>query len=569
MNRCLNVILSLFLVALNANFAVGQWDHLLHKTYPQRFYDLNKIYLGIIGNGDSTSAFASVGSMKDFAIAHRDSDLELEADLLKAYYLTVWHRTQTQRIVAMLHNLAAKAAEQHNIQISVRSQKVLGDYYWIERNYELAFETFIVQESLLNKVDTDVLPDKTYHLINIAHAYHNFSDYKKALSLFRQILYLKFNPDTYAGHNSALYSIGVIHRQRGNLDSSDYYFRRVIRKESLGNYKVWAAIAQGGLGENAYLRGNYKEAVPLLQANIDEAVAQKDFGLAAESLITQANICLSSDSLDKARQLVETARRYLAVSPPERYRHFHDLYSILVKLSAARGERGLAEAYLDSALFAKDSVTRKYNEKLMMRAHQQMELRDLRHEMEKAESDHKVEIAERNLTLALVLLVVAGAGYVYETQRQKHRQAQLMKEREITRQRQELETATLQLNEFARSISEKSRQIEVLENKQGPDAETLKRLRESTILTQDDWDYFKKLFDKVHDDYLHRLRGKFPDLTQGEIRYFALAKLGLGYQEMSATLGISSNAVRNTKYRLLKKIDVPDDLSLEEVMMNI
>lgn len=569
MNRSSIAILSVFLVALNAGYAMGQWDHLLHKTYPQRFHDVNKIYLSVIGNNDSVSAFASVASIKDFAIKHRDNDLELEADLLKAYYLTVWHKTQTKRIVAMLHNLAARAAEQANIQISARSHKVLGDYYWSDRNYELAFETFILQENFLNKVDTDELPDKTYHLINIAHAYHDFSDYKKALSLFRQILHLKFNPDMYAGHNSALFTIGVIHRQQGNLDSSDYYFQRVIRKESPGNYKVWAAIARGGLGENAYLRGNFKEAIPLLQANIDEAVKQKDFGLAAESLITQARICLSNDSLDKAQQLIETARRYLDGSPPERYRHFHDVYSIMVKLSAARGERRLAEAYLDSALFAKDSLARKYSERQMMRAHQQMELRDLRHKIEKSESDHKLKIAERNLSLIMVLLVIVGTGYVYQTQRRRHRQAQLLKELEINQQRQELEMATLQLNEFARSISEKSKQIEMLENKQGPDAEALKRLREGTILTQSDWDYFKKLFNKVHGDYLHRLREKFPELTQGEIRYIALAKLGLDYQEMSATLGISSNAVRNTKYRLLKKIDVPGDLSLEEVMANV
>ncbi len=97
----------------------------------------------------------------------------------------------------------------------------------------------------------------------------------------------------------------------------------------------------------------------------------------------------------------------------------------------------------------------------------------------------------------------------------------------------------------------------------------LSQLRESTILTQEDWDYFKKLFGKVHGDYLHRLREKFPELTQGEMRFIALAKLGLGYQEMSASLGISSHAVRTTKYRLLKKIDVPDDRSLEEVVMHI
>jgi DNA-binding CsgD family transcriptional regulator len=570
MNLFYSILLSLALVASNAGYALAQWDHLPHKTYSQRFKATEDIYIKTLNIRDTTAAFASIASMRDFAVRQHDSGLEMEADLLKAYYLTFWHKNQTARITAMLHDLSARAAAQGNIQITARAHKVLGDYYWADvKNYELAFETFIRQEALLDQVGTDVLPDKTYHLSNIAHAYHNFSDYKKALALLHQLIALKFNPDMHAGHNSALHTIGVIHRQQGNLDSSDHYFRRVIRRESEGNYRFWAAIAKGGLGENAYIRGDYAAALPLLQANIDEAVIQKDFGLAAESLITQANIYLKNNAFDKAEQLAILARRYLSDTYPDRYRHFQDLYPIFVKVYAARGKAGLAGAYLDSALFARDSLTNKYNAKLIMRAYQKIDLQKHRSEMEKADSEKKLKTTERNLSLALVLIVAAGSVYVYTTQRKRHRQEQHLKELKIKQKEQELENAALQLNEFARNISEKSRQIELLENKQGPDAEALTKLRESTILTQEDWDYFKKLFGKVHGDYLHRLREKFPELTQGEMRFIALAKLGLGYHEMSATLGISSHAVRTTKYRLLKKIDVPDDRSLEEVVMHI
>lgn len=562
--------LCLFVLSLNAGKALAQWNHLLHKTYAQRYHDVEKIYLRLMVIPDSTAAFASMDSLKNFAIAHHDSDLELESELLRACYVLVWNKTQTERIVTALNDLAARAAVQQNIQISARSNKVLADYYWDdERNYELAFEAFIREESFLNQASTDIIPDKGYCLINMAGAYYRFSDYKKALSLYRQILTLKYNPDQYAGYNAALYTIGVIYRQQDNLDSSDHYLRRVIRKESPGNYEVWAAIARGGLGENAYLRGNYAEAVPLLQYNIDHAVSQKDFGRAAELLVVRANIHLKKNEFEQAGRLAETARRYLDLSPPDRYRHFPDVYAILVKVSASRREARIAESYLDSALFAKDSLTRQYNAKLMLRAHQKIELQKLRAQMEKAESDQTQKLIQRNLALILVLIVAAGAAYIYKTQRQRHRLAQQLKVLEIRQKERELENATLRLNEFALNISEKSKQIEILETKQGPNAEALSQLRENTILTQDDWDYFKKLFSKVHGDYLHRLREKFPELTQGEIRFIALTKLGLGYQEMSATLGISNHAVRTTKYRLLKKIDVPDDRSLEEVVMQI
>ena len=126
MNLLYKSFFSILLAALNVGGALGQWNHLLHKTYPQRYHDLNKIYVRLIGDGDSASVFSEISSMKNFAIAHHDNDLELESDLLKAYYLTVWHKNQTVRITSMLENLAARAAEQHNMQISARSHKVLG-----------------------------------------------------------------------------------------------------------------------------------------------------------------------------------------------------------------------------------------------------------------------------------------------------------------------------------------------------------------------------------------------------------------------------------------------------------
>ncbi len=78
--------------------------------------------------------------------------------------------------------------------------------------------------------------------------------------------------------------------------------------------------------------------MPLLQANIDEAMLQKDYGLAAQSLITQADIHLQKQCF---RQGGATYQYCAALPGPytsERYRHFQDLYTVLVKLSAARGD---------------------------------------------------------------------------------------------------------------------------------------------------------------------------------------------------------------------------------------
>ena len=78
------------------------------------------------------------------------------------------------------------------------------------------------------------------------------------------------------------------------------------------------------------------------------------------------------------------------------------------------------------------------------------------------------------------------------------------------------------------------------------------------ILTEEQWNNFKVLFEKVHKGYLKRLKEKIPSITPAEVRFMALAKLQLDAKEMGVSLGISANAVRNTWYRLRKKVGFTD-----------
>jgi tetratricopeptide (TPR) repeat protein len=550
----------------------GQHKNLVNKTYPQRYEATCALYLRLIPNPDSLSAFREADEIKALALSHADKDLELEIDLLKAYYLTVWHTRDVVVIQKKLDKLIENALIAKNLQIYVRAKKVLGDYYWDGlKNYELAFETYIVLEQALRKVGGKDLPDKVFHLQNMANAYHHFSDYRKALQLYSQIINLEVDNDPRGGYNSALYSIGKIHRQLGNLDSSDYYYNRIINNASSVNYRIWKGIAQGGLGHNCYLRGKFERATPLLQADVDLALQEKDYGLAAGSLTTLADIFLKKNELDKAESYALHARKCLSLADPDRYKYFQDLYPILGKIYAAKGVIRRVGPYLDSAIFAKDSITRQFNAMQMMRARQKMELQEHRAAIEIVDSEKRLKILERNILLITVLLVLIGSVYSFYNLRKRHRQQEQQQAREIELKKEQLADATRQLNEFAKNISEKSSLIAQLEMRQdaGADAGILSQLRENTILTQDEWESFKKLFEKVHAGYLFRLKRKFPDLTQSEIRFIALIKLGLSYREMSSILGVSDHAVRTTKYRLLKKIDVPENQSIEDLMVNI
>ena len=91
-------------------------------------------------------------------------------------------------------------------------------------------------------------------------------------------------------------------------------------------------------------------------------------------------------------------------------------------------------------------------------------------------------------------------------------------------------------------------------------------LTHTFILTEEDWRHFRQMFDTVYPGFLVRLRDKFNDLTPAEVRLLALTKLQLPVNDMAQLLGISPDSIRKTRYRLRKKLNLPEEGNLEEII---
>jgi DNA-binding CsgD family transcriptional regulator len=99
--------------------------------------------------------------------------------------------------------------------------------------------------------------------------------------------------------------------------------------------------------------------------------------------------------------------------------------------------------------------------------------------------------------------------------------------------------------------------------------ETLQKLNSSTILTEEDWKKFKKMFDDVYKGFFNRLNIKFPQLTVSEVRLMALIKLEHTNNEMASMLGISAESVRIARFRLRKKLAIQSNADLFEFAKEI
>jgi hypothetical protein len=153
-----------------------------------------------------------------------------------------------------------------------------------------------------------------------------------------------------------------------------------------------------------------------------------------------------------------------------------------------------------------------------------------------------------------------------------------------------LNIAREQLNNFTKSIIEKNELIDKakaeilritndfhqLQNKQQATGTSgvagdgqLKDLYEYVILTDFDWSNFTSLFDKVYPEFFIRLKQKFPQLSLSEKKFIALSKLKLDNKEMAAMLGVGTDAIRQNRSRLKKKLNFAEEIFLEEIIDQI
>lgn len=97
----------------------------------------------------------------------------------------------------------------------------------------------------------------------------------------------------------------------------------------------------------------------------------------------------------------------------------------------------------------------------------------------------------------------------------------------------------------------------------------VQELTATVILTEEDWQKFKILFEKVYPDFLNKVQNEFPDLTTAEIRLLALLKLNLSVSEMANMLAILPESVRKTRQRLMKKLEISFHKELRNFIQDI
>ncbi len=549
---------------------------ILHCPYNERYEFIEKIRLYEMGasllSKDSLQFIAKIDSLLKFAKKNNDRYLELESLFLKASI--AWHIYPDDSLIntANFNKIIALTRKYGYPKLEVRAYTFLGQYYWERlKKYEQSMEYLWQAETIMKQIETEEYYDKAVNLYFLGEKYFYFSDYKKALQVFREAISVPENTMNTNYYNNSLNTIALCYRHLEQFDSSSYYLNILTTKKYRFGAEVWKDIAIGNIGSNFYHQKHYDKAFPLIYKADEAAVKRGDSYYASGTKIRLADIYIRRGQPDSAEKHIKDAFRFIKMS--EKYDYYALLYPVVLRWNIAKGYNDSAAFYLDTAIEAIKAYNSRYNGVQLHKANQRINVMQREAERMEMITQRLKAVNRRNRIIIVLILTTLSLIGAYYISRRRMAEKIKIQEHHLAQAQKYLKKAQEQLGDFTRRITEKNKLIENLKkSKDDNDSEmerSLDRLKNSVILTGEDWLEFRKLFENANPGLISRLTAKYPQLSDSELRYILLSFLQFSHKEMAAILGISPDSLRVTWYRLRKKLEIVTPVSVRDFLASL
>lgn len=223
-------------------------------------------------------------------------------------------------------------------------------------------------------------------------------------------------------------------------------------------------------------------------------------------------------------------------------------------------------AYYQMSLFHTLDSTASAEERATQYANMEIAYQTQKKEQENERLNDKV--SKQKLIFAAIGIILSLGLILLFVQRQKLKisnqflaiSQQLTKEK-LARTKQELADFTQSLHEKVSMIERLKSDLAAQQNSAEKD-NLLEQMSQAVILTTAQWAAFRIKFERVYPNFFAQLYQHVPQATEADLRFAALTKLNLSDVEIATILGISSDSVVKTRYRLRKKVTDNDVIEL-------
>jgi tetratricopeptide (TPR) repeat protein/DNA-binding CsgD family transcriptional regulator len=360
------------------------------------------------------------------------------------------------------------------------------------------------------------------------------------------------------------------YRRMQQYDSAFIWYRKAMELADELKLPVWNGIISGNMGQIYYEQKKYDTALALLLTDYRISLKEELFDNAANSLQWAARANIQSGNKSTALQQVREAFALLQNNPDVHY--LRNTYYTATEVFKQLGEYDSAFYYTAKHAALNDSLERVIALSGIAVSKARASDEKNRYSIRSLQKEKEKQLFQRNILMAAILLLGIVGFLAITRQRLKTKLQVERMQQEKYRMEQEITAAQEQLKMFTENIVEKTSLIEKLEeqvkgNSISSEQQLLiTELGQQTILTEEDWVKFKSLFEKIYPSFFQHLKERSADITVAEQRMAALIRLQLTSKQMAAMLGISVDSVHKTRQRLRQRLQLGNDINLDEYM---
>ena len=397
-------------------------------------------------------------------------------------------------------------------------------------------------------------------------------DYKKAIHYTKRAIEKDTGGslNTRSQNMSRWNTAGLCWKKMRIFDSAFLYFDTALALADELNNDIWISIISGNKGQIYFEEKKYDIAKPLLEFDYRASKAYGELASAANSLQWVARINLIEGKKDSALLQVKEALHMLELMPNNNY--LQNVYYTAAEVYRNLGNNDSVFKYFQLYNLIHDSIQIAIaGSKLEI---SRIKLDNLQNAMaiKSLNKEKEAEKLKRNFIIAAILMLAVIVILVLR-QRSLHRQQLALQEKAAAER--EVAAAREQLDLFKQNIIEKTNLVDKLQQQvqyketTAEQTQIAEELARHTILTENDWDKFKILFEKIYPGFFMRIKDKFSDITVAEQRMAALTRLHLTTKQMASMLGISVDSVHKTRQRLRSRLHMGSEINLEEAISTI
>ncbi len=391
---------------------------------------------------------------------------------------------------------------------------------------------------------------------NIGLLENEIGNYGKAIKNYYKAVNIANKHKVKFDKSMVYLNLGIAFRYLKNYDSSYFYLLKASevakhKKDSEDLARIYLNFAK------LFMEQNEKDSVKLYFELLLDLYPQLPASLKPTVLTTIGKWYYKQKNYKKALTFLKQSYELAKVSENLKEKEYSLFY--LYKTMKDSGKYYEAIIYLEELTDVQDSIKRTEAKIKIEQLKKQFEYEKQQIRIEELEKSKKKDRIIK-LLLFLILLLIIGVLVnilrVYGKQKKINRLERERMLEDLNFKNKQLTSQALLMMHKNKLLNNILQSLSKIKSNKEIDNKELNQLIfkvKSGLQTEKDWELFKQYFEMVNKDFFTKLKEKYPDLTQSELKLCALIKLRFNIKEAAMLLNISPNSVKTARHQLRKK----------------